>query len=29
LQIESRNGIPAPSDYWAAIAGENGPSLFR
>ncbi len=29
LQIESRNGIPAPSDYWAAIAGDNGTSLFR
>jgi hypothetical protein len=29
LQIEFRSGIPAPSDYWAAITGENEASLFR
>lgn len=29
LQIEIRNGSPAASDYWTAIAGDNGMSLFR
>jgi hypothetical protein len=29
LEVEFRNGIPAPSDYWAAIIGDNGPGLFR
>jgi hypothetical protein len=29
LVVEIRNGIPAPSDYWAAIMGDNGPALLR
>jgi hypothetical protein len=29
LQIEMRNGTPAPSDYWGAIVGDNGSGLFR
>ncbi|MFM2100005.1 MAG: hypothetical protein RLZZ366_1544 [Pseudomonadota bacterium] len=29
LTIEKRNGIPAPSDYWEAIAGPNIKDILR
>lgn len=29
LEIENRSGIPAPSDYWAAIGMDQNPGLFR
>lgn len=29
MTIEMRNGIPAPSDYWAAISGPASPDLLR